>query len=222
MYEFKPSISEQNGLSLLGEKDKKILSIGISAGGAAEIEMARMNKDCHIIATTIDRAGLEFSKNIIDECGLSDRIELKLEDVSEKLQYKDKMFDFIYARLVFHYLDNQNLKNALLEMYRILKKEGKFFIVVRSIDDWEAKLEGTTYDEKTGMTTYTDIKTLGTEKIRYISRRLHSQETIKNALENVGFRINYIKEYEEYLYRDYKRIDKNSKPSKIIEVCVTK
>lgn len=222
MYDFKPSISEQNGLDCLKKEDKEILSIGISTGGAAEIEMVHKNKDCHVIATTIDKSGLEFSKNIVNELGLSDRIELKLEDVSEKLVYQDEKFDFIYARLVFHYLNDEKLKNTLEEIFRVLKKSGRLFIVVRSMEEWEAKLEGATYDATTGMTTYPDIRTLGTESIRYISRRLHSQKSIKDALENADFIIKYCKEYEEYLYRDYKRIVKNPQPNKLIEICATK
>ncbi len=35
-------------------------------------------------------------------------------------------------------------------------------------------------------------------------------------------RIDYIKEYEEYLYRDYERVNINPKPNKIIEVCASK
>lgn len=219
---FKPSISEKNGLSLLKDTDKEILSVGISTGGSAEIEMARKNINSHIIATTIDKKGLQFSKKIIEDLGLSNRIEVKLEDISEKLSYKNEKFDYIYARLVFHYLNNMQLKNSLSEIYRILKQNGSFFIVVRSVEEWEAKLEGTTYDSKTGLTTYPDIDTLENENVRYISRRLHSEKSIKEFLENAGFKIEYITTYEEYLYRDYERINRNPKPNTIIEICATK
>ncbi len=98
----------------------------------------------------------------------------------------------------------------------------KFFIVVRSIEEWEAKLEGSTFNEETGITKYPDIKTLGTDNVRYIYRRLHSKDSIKQFLLKAGFKIDYIQEYEEYLYRDYERIDVNPKPSKIVEVCASK
>ncbi len=222
MKEFKPSISEKNGLSLLKDTDKEILSVGISTGGSAEIEMARKNRESHIIATTIDKNGLQFSKKIIEDLGLSDRIEIKLEDVAKRLPYKNERFDYIYARLVFHYLNDMQLNNSLSEIYRVLKQSGRFFIVVRSIKEWEAKLKGTTYDAETGFTTYPDITTLESENVRYISRRLHSEESIKEFLKDAGFKIEYITTYEEYLYRDYERINKNPKPNTIIEVCATK
>lgn len=114
------------------------------------------------------------------------------------------------------------LEKALSEIYRVLKENGKFFIAVRSLEDWEAKLEGSTFDEETGFTKYPDIKTIGTDNIRYIYRRLHSKESIEQFLLKAGFKIDYIQEYEEYLYRDYERIDINPKPNKIIEVCVSK
>ena len=74
MENFKFSISEEHGISLIKEKDINILSIGISTAGSAEIEMARKNSNSHIIATTVDTKGLEYTKNIIIKEGLEDRI----------------------------------------------------------------------------------------------------------------------------------------------------
>ena len=52
------SISEKNGLELIGENDLNILSIGISTSGSAEIKMAKKNPSSKIIATTIDEKGI--------------------------------------------------------------------------------------------------------------------------------------------------------------------
>ncbi len=222
MENFKPSVSEEHGINLIKEKDKNILSIGISTAGCAEIAMARKNENSHIIATTIDAKGLEFTKDAILKEGLQDRIELKIEDISEKLPYADNYFDFIYARLVLHYLNNTQLESALSEIYRVMKDDATFFIAVRSLKDWEAQLEGTTFDEETGITRYPHIRTIGSDNVRYVSRRLHSKESIESFLIKAGFKIDYIEEYEEYLYRDYEREDRNPKPSSIIEVCARK
>lgn len=222
MENFKLSISEEHGINLIKRKDRNILSIGISTAGSAEIEMARKNPNSHIIATTIDTKGLAYTKKIIAKEGLEDRIELRIEDISEKLPYTDNYFDFIYARLVLHYLNNMQLEKALSEIYRVIKENGKFFIAVRSLEEWEAKLEGSTFNEETGITKYPDIKTLGKDNVRWIERRLHSKDSIEQFLIKAGFKIDYIQEYEEYLYRDYERIDRNPKPSKIIEVCASK
>ncbi len=214
---FKPSTSEEHGINLITEKDLNILSIGISTAGSAEIKMAEKNRNSHIIATTIDKEGLNYTKNIIEQYGLSDRIEIKLEDVSEKMPYNDEFFDFIYARLVLHYLDNENLRKALKEIKRVMKKHGRLYIVVRSRDEWEAKLEGATYDENTGITKYPQYDTLGTDKVEYLYRRLHTVDSLSSFLVEEGFDIKYIKEYKEQSYKDYKRTEKVKYPNSLIE-----
>ena len=214
---FKPSKSEEHGINLITEKDLNILSIGISTAGSAEIKMAEKNRNSHIIATTIDKEGLNYTKNIIEQYGLSDRIETKLEDISEKMPYNDEFFDFVYARLVLHYLDNENLTNALKEIKRVMKKHGRLYIVVRSRDEWEAKLEGASYDENTGITKYPKYDTLGTDNVEYLYRRLHTVDSLSSFLVAEGFDIKYIKEYKEQSYKDYKRTEKVKYPNSLIE-----
>lgn len=214
---FKPSKSEENGINLITANDLNILSIGISTAGSAEIKMAEKNRNSHIIATTIDKEGLNYTKNIIEQYGLSDRIETKLEDISEKMPYNDEFFDFVYARLVLHYLDNENLTNALKEIKRIMKKHGRLYIVVRSRDEWEAKLEGASYDENTGITKYPKYDTLGTDNVEYLYRRLHTVDSLSSFLVAEGFDIKYIKEYKEQSYKDYKRTEKVKYPNSLIE-----
>ena len=216
------SISEKNGINLLEEKDINILSVGVSTAGTAEIEMVKRNPKSHIIATTIDEVGIKNTQKIIQDCNLEERIELKIEDISEKLDYKNETFDYVYARLVLHYLDNQKLTNALNEINRILKKNGKFFVVVRSVNAWEAKLEGSSYDEKTGLTKHPDLRTYGTDNVKYCYRRLHSEESIREFLEKTGFLVKHIKTYEECLSIDYDRKNMNEKASELIEVLAIK
>ncbi|MBS5863155.1 MAG: NUDIX domain-containing protein [Clostridium sp.] len=214
---FKPSKSEEHGINLVTEKDLNILSIGISTAGSAEIKMAEKNHNSHIIATTIDEAGLNYTKNIIKQYGLSDQIETKLEDISKKMPYNEEFFDFVYARLVLHYLDNESLKNALKEIKRVMKKHGKLYIVVRSRDEWEAKLDGAKYYEKTGITKYPKYDTLGTDNVEYLYRRLHTVDSLSSFLVAEGFDIKYIKEYKEQSYKDYKRTEKVKYPNSLIE-----
>ena len=214
---FKPSKSEENGINLITANDLNILSIGISTAGSAEIKMAEKNRNSHIIATTIDKEGLNYTKNIIEQYGLSERIETKLEDISEKMPYNDEFFDFVYARLVLHYLDNENLTNALKEIKRVMKKHGRLYIVVRSRDEWEAKLEVASYDENTGITKYPKYDTLGTDNVEYLYRRLHTVDSLSSFLVAEGFDIKYIKEYKEQSYKDYKRTEKVKYPNSLIE-----
>lgn len=216
------SISENNGLELVTENDLSILSIGISTSGSAEIKMAHKNPNSKIIATTIDENGLNLVREIINKEGLENQIILKLEDVTKKMEYANDNFDYIYARLVLHYLNNDDLKTALNELYRVLKPNGKIFIVVRSENAWEAKLDGTTYDEKTGFTRHPDIRTYKTDNVKYCFRRLHSEKSIKEFLENAGFTIKHTKVYDEYLSPDFNRSNLNDKASELIEVLAVK
>ena len=119
-------------------------------------------------------------------------------------------------------MDNEKLKSALSEIYRVLNKNGKLYVVVRSINAWEAKLDGSSYDEKTGLKKHPDLRTYGTDNVKYCYRRLHSKESIRNFLEEAGFKIEHIKEYEEYLSVDYNRKEINEKPSELIEVLAKK
>lgn len=214
---FKFSISEEHGIDLIENSDLNILSVGISTAGAAEIKMATKNISSHIIATTLDKQGMDFSKKTIKEQGLEERIEIKLEDVSKKMPYDNECFDFVYARLVLHYLNNIQLENAMKEIKRVLKKKGKFYIVVRSDKEWETKLEGTTYDEKTGLTKYPRYNTLGTKNVEYLYRKFFSIKSLQELLEKEDFEIKYIKEYEEQLYKDYQRKEKVDRSNTIIE-----
>ena len=216
------SISEKNGLELIEENDLNILSIGISTSGSAEIKMAKKNPNSKIIATTIDEKGINIVKEIIDKENLNNQFEVKLEDVTKKSNYPDNYFDYIYARLVLHYLNNKDLENALEELNRVLKPNGKIFIVVRSTNAWEAKLDGTTYDEETGLTKHPDIRTYGTPDVKYCYRRLHTEESIKEFLEKANFRVKHTKVYDEYLSPDFDRKNMNDKASELIEVLATK
>lgn len=211
-----PSVSEQNGLAILTNEDLQVYSIGISTGGVAEMRMVELNPNCQIIATTIDLEGAKIAEKRIDEHGLSRQITVKIEDVSQPLPYKNDTFDFIYARLVLHYLTKAQLTQALDELYRTLKNGGKLFVVVRSIQCHEANAEGITYDSSSGLTTYTT-----SEGLSY-SRYYHTEKSIGEYLMASGFSINNIKSYEEQLYIDFQRTKIASHVDSLIEIFASK
>lgn len=219
---FKYSKSEKRGLKLLNKSFENILSIGISTGGAAEICMAKRCPNAKIIATTVDEKGLNFSREKVSDFKEKERIEVKLEDVSKPMEYKDDTFDFIYARLVLHYLNKQELNDALNEIYRVLKPGGIFFIVARNNREWEISKEEfiVKYDEATNMTTYYEQG----KKEKTQTRQFLSEEQLKTILEEHNFKINSLKSYREKLYTDYERTRKNKskKPNYLTEVVVSK
>ncbi len=219
---FKSSKSEKRALKLLNKEITNILSIGISTGGSAEINIARKCPKAQIIATTIDEKGLNFSNDKLKQYEEAKRITTKIEDVSKKMPYDNDSFDFIYARLVLHYLNKQQLENALSEIYRVLKPNGRFFIVARNKKEWElTKPEFIiSYDEKTNMTTY--YEQWKKEVIR--TRQFLSKKQLEDILIENGFKIERVKEYREYLYTDYERTNKykSSKPNFLTEIVASK
>lgn len=205
------TVSELNGINLVKEDMKNILSVGISTNGNAEIEMLKRS-NAIIAATTIDKKGIEKTKEIVKENGFEDRIILKLEDVREKNLYEDNYFDFIYARLVLHYLSDKELVEVLKEFKRILKDNGLLYIVVRSDKCEEIKNGFISYDEETGMIEHKTF-TGNIDK-----RRFHSYESITKAITEAELNIKSIKDYDEMLYADYERTIPVSVRNNLIEV----
>ena len=177
--------------------------------------MAQGDPKRRIVATTIDREGVEFAKKQIVEAGLSSQIEVKMEDVSQPLSYSDGYFDFIYARLVLHYLSVDRLDFALSQLYRILRKGGKIFIVLRSVECLEARQMGAKYDPSTRLTTYSS-------KGHEYSRYFHSQESIATHLSLAGFAIRHIDAYQEQLCVDFQRTKPSHQIDHLIEVIAEK
>lgn len=219
--DIKASTSEDHGIELLTNSDKNILSVGISTGGVAEIRMATGDPERHIVATTIDGKGLAFAEKYIAEQGLDKQIETKVEDVSEPLSYADESFDYVYARLVLHYLPKEKLESTLLELHRVLKTGGKLYVVVRSTKCPDATAEGAQYDPQTHLTTHTaiDKKTGGTYSY---SRYFHTEESIRDYVTAAGFTVEYVKSYDEQLYVDFMRTELSDNTDNVIELLATK
>ena len=215
------SPSEKKGVSLLEGTEVLVFCPGISTCGFAEIKMALQNKNRQIIATTIDTKGSEKTKKIIEQQGLSDRIQVKLEDVTKPMAYGDNYFDFIYARLILHYLTKQDLDRTLAEFYRVLKPNGRVFVVVRK-KDWETNSPDSEYNEVTKMITYPVFDSNMKLTPRTASRYLHTKESISGHVKTAGFRIEYTREYKEQLFRDYLRTSPAPKLSSIIELLASK
>ncbi len=210
------SRSEKSGLDNMAQSTLKVYSVGISTGGIAEIHMARMSPKRHIDASTIDIEGANFARTFINEEGLENQIKVKLEDVSKPLKYPNNYFDYIYARLVLHYLPKQKLDSTLKELRRILKPNAKIFVVVRSDKCPDALRTDSIYNPKTGLTTYTKVVRIG--KATRESRYFHSKESIRIHMKNSGFKVEYVRSYNEQLYADFMRTKVSPHKDNLIEV----
>jgi len=221
LMDIKASISEDNGIATLTNNDLRVLSVGISTGGVAEIRMAEANPKRHIVATTIDQEGVAFAKKYIAEKHLDSQIEAKIEDVADPLPYADANFDYIYARLVLHYLPKDKLAKALAELYRVLKPGGKLFVVVRSTKCPDATRPEAHFDPETNLTacTFIDEKT---GKSHSFSRFFHTEESISKYVAEAGFTVAYTKAYDEHLYVDFMRTELSPLTDNVIELLANK
>ncbi len=203
------SLSENNGIAALSSQDKLVYSVGISTGGASEMRMAKSAPHRRVIATTMDPVGAAFAQNQIKHAGLCKQIDVRIENVAEPLPYPNEHFDFIYARLVLHYLSKSELDRALGELHRILKTSGRIFIVMRSIDTPDARSKDSLFDPQTGMTTsFSNGLTA--------RRCFHSEESIQQHLTSAGFQIQHLSSYEEQLCLDFHR----TKPAEDVDVLI--
>lgn len=207
------SLSEKNGLQLVEPSFREILSIGISTAGIAEIKMAALAPNSHIVATTLDSEGVEHVREKIAKLGLSERIEVRVENIAHKLSVRTGvLFDFVYARLVLHYLSAQDLADALTNIHRSMNPYARLYVVVRSENSPEAKQASNTYDPVTRLTTYEVAS-----KEEYATRYFHSQKSISDSILSAGFSIESICEYDESLSPNFDRSG-TPVPNKVIEV----
>ncbi|MBP7875512.1 class I SAM-dependent methyltransferase [Candidatus Woesebacteria bacterium] len=215
----KPSISEEHGLSLIRQSDLTIFSPGISTGGFAEIRMVQANPQRKVIATTIDTKGLKFAQDVIKDVDLQGQIKAKLEDLRGASSYPDNHFDFIYARLVLHYLSSGDLDAVLASFYKTLKQDGRLFVVVRSAKN-VPNSPSVKFDKQTQLTS---IPHYENGKVTYWETRyFHTPKTIRQHLEAEGFNVTHMEEYQEQLYKDFMRNDISSKLDHVIEVLAVK
>lgn len=217
----KPSISEENGLSKLRSTDNLIFSPGISTAGFAEIRMVKDNPNRKVIATTIDQKGQEFANKTIKKLGYEKQIETKLEDLSKEWNYPENYFDFIYARLVLHYLSKAGLDKVLKNFSKSIKNGGLLFVVVRSVKNVDQNDKNVSYDPETCFTTvkyYDDSGKIEGESKRYF----HTPESISEHLKLAGFSIVELKEYQERLYKDFMRKEISPVEDFVIEVLCKK
>lgn len=195
------SISEKTGLQLIEPSFREILSIGISTAGYAEMKMASLAPQSRITATTLDRNGAELVEQMLLRAHLDDRITVKIEDIARtKPAQPGRPFDFVYARLILHYLAKDDLRKALKNIHDSMKVGSTLYVVVRSDKSPEAKQSTNVYDPITGLTTY-EVASKG----KYATRYFHTKQSICDAMSAAGFIIESTKEYKESLSPNFDR-----------------
>lgn len=115
-------------LSLAPYDHKKILDI---AAGTADIGIKAFEfiKPEHITGIDISEKMLEIGEKKVAEAGLSGKIKLKVEDVSQ-MSFEDSTFDAAITSFGIRNFDK--LEQSLKEIHRVLKPNGKFVILEMS------------------------------------------------------------------------------------------
>lgn len=210
---FKPSITEEHAISFLKNVEfDNVKSIGISTAGYFEGYWAELGKN--VTATTLDAKGMEYTKHLLKEIK---NLEFRIEDITQDMPEQNNTYDVVYSRLCLHYISDLELKKALSECYRVLKKGGHIIVVVKSINDWTAKTDGAYYEAETGYTYTPSIK-----RYSKVSRRLHSLNSINQAMKSAGFTVSSSNELTETIYEDYERTIIENPDATVIEVYASK
>jgi len=112
------------------DNNTKILDLGCGAGRHTYF-MA--NEGIDVYGVDISKKGVEYTKKLLENNNLKGTIEIATID---KLPYKDNYFDGIISYGVLYYCTSNMIAKSVDEIYRVLKKDGKAIIVVRSINDY--------------------------------------------------------------------------------------
>jgi len=106
-------------------RNKKILEIGCGTGGHS---LFFASKGANIYSTDLTRERVESSKKLIGHLN-NLKAEFKVCD-AENLPFKDSFFDIVYSNGVIHH--TYDIKKAISEIHRVLKPNGKAFIMLYS------------------------------------------------------------------------------------------
>ncbi len=104
---------------------KKILDI---ATGTADIAVLQAEKipQASIIGLDLSPKMIDFAKGKVERKGLSHRIDLVVGD-SESLPYEENSFDAV--SISFGVRNFENLEKGIEEIYRVLNKGGRIFVL---------------------------------------------------------------------------------------------
>ncbi len=115
-----PGAPNEKTMKLLGNlKGKKVLEIGC---GGAQCGIAMAKKGAIVVGMDISNEQLKFAKNLAEKNKV--KIKFYQGDIVNLKQIKSNSQDIVFTAWALHYVSN--LKKCFKEVYRVLKKKGKF------------------------------------------------------------------------------------------------
>lgn len=103
---------------------EQLLDIGCGTGTLI-VEAKKTYPSLTVIGVDPDNKSLAIARKKIEREGL--KIEL-IQTGAQKLPFPSRSFDAITSTLVFHHLPTEIKKQALKEVYRVLKNDGRFLL----------------------------------------------------------------------------------------------
>lgn len=104
---------------------ESILDVGCGAGGLLVMIKSNYPK-CKVTGVDPDGKILKLAKGKI----LRKNLDIELINTwAEELPFGSSTFDLVISSLTFHHLPTEIKKQALKEIYRVLRKDGRFLLV---------------------------------------------------------------------------------------------
>jgi len=116
---------KRNLLKMLDIKEQeRILDVGCGTGTLLlEIKSKYPNTD--ITGIDADPKVLRIANNKIDSVGISARL---VEGLAQDLPFPSNYFTLVVSTLIFHHLKTETKKEAIREIFRVLKDDGRFLL----------------------------------------------------------------------------------------------
>lgn len=117
---------KQNIVALIDpQPGQKLLDVGAGTGTFL-VELLRNQSKIEAIGIDPDGAILRTAQQKVEE---AERTAQFIEGSADNLPFEDKTFDIVTSTLVFHHLSTEMKKKALQEIRRVLKDNGRFYLI---------------------------------------------------------------------------------------------
>lgn len=156
-------------------KNKTVLEIGCGSGWGAQAILKYFSPK-KIVGIDLDLRQIALARKNIK----AKAITFEQADAT-KLSFKDKSFNAVFVYGVIHHLPSPEAKDCLNEIYRVLKPEGKLFLLDLSIESF-----------MTPLGRITKLFTI------HPYDKMYKKEDLLNYLQLIGFKL--IKKVEESRY----------------------
>ena len=103
---------------------ERLLDLGCGTGSLLVVAK-RKHSTVDMIGVDVDEKILDIAQRKIQKENLSVRL---VKASADKLPFPDSSFDVVVSTLVFHHLPTDVKKEALKEVHRVLKKNGRFLL----------------------------------------------------------------------------------------------